>query len=551
MTIRNKVFLIVLVLFATLGAANFFIQRYVIYPSFLDLEHHEAGENLQRVFHAIDREGYHLEKFCRDWATWDDSYDFMTSGSEDFVSSNLNDDALDNISLNLMIFCDNNGTIVWSRGRDFTHNKTISIDLLAAGKIPANHLLFDVQPSEEGGKGKNGVFNTEKGPLLFATREILRSDGSGPDKGFLIMGRFLDETMLKTLKDQTRIPFDVVFPFHNADVLCNTAGINPMRIDNLSYFTQHEGEYVKACAAYRDAAGEALFGVQYLFPREITRKGIASIRYAAILIIASGAIVLVMLNMLLQAVVLRPLQSLTRHAAKLQEEGDYSLRLNLERSDEVGVLANSIDTLVQTISDRTEELKRANEKLTQLSLRDAMTGIANRRMLDTYLKQEWRRAMRDQTPISFILADVDFFKNYNDAYGHPQGDQCLIAVAAVMQGQLQRPADLAARFGGEEFAVILPDTNAAGAAHIAEMLRQAVLDLRMEHASGASPFVTISLGLVTMIPPIEDGDGGMPLLFQRADQALYEAKKSGRNRLVVWTQGQTDAFEASPASDLQ
>lgn len=551
MTIRNKVFLIVLVLFATLGAADFFIQRYVIYPSFLDLEHHEAGENLQRIFHAIDRESYHLEKFCRDWATWDDSYDFMTSGSEDFVSSNLNDDALDNISLNLMIFCDNNGTIVWSRGRDFAHKKTISIDLLAAGKIPADHLLFDVQPSEEGGKGKNGVFNTEKGPLLFATREILRSDGSGPGKGFLIMGRFLDETMLKTLKDQTRIPFDVVYPFQNADILCNTAGINPMRIDNLSYFTQHEGEYVKACAAYRDAAGEALFGVQYLFPREITRKGIDSIRYAAILVIASGAIVLVMLNVLLQAVVLRPLQSLTKHAARLQREGDYSLRLNLERSDEVGVLANSIDTMVQTISDRTEELKRANEKLTQLSLRDAMTGIANRRMLDIYLKQEWRRGMRDQTPISFILADVDFFKNYNDAYGHQQGDQCLIAVAAVMQGQLQRPADLAARYGGEEFAVILPDTDAAGAEHIAEMLRLAVLDLRMEHTSGASPFVTISLGLVTMIPPIEDGDGGMPLLFQRADQALYEAKKTGRNRLVVWTQEQADAFEASPATDLQ
>jgi diguanylate cyclase (GGDEF)-like protein len=550
MTIRNKVFLIVLVLFATLGVADFFIQRYVIYPSFLDLEHHEAGENLQRIFHAIDRESYHLEKFCRDWATWDDSYDFMTSGSEDFVSSNLNDDALDNISLNLMIFCDNNGTIIWSRGRDFVHKKTISIDLLAAGKIPTDHLLFDVQPSEEGGKGKNGVFNTEKGPLLFATREILRSDGTGPGKGFLILGRFLDETMLKALKDQTRIPFEVVYPFRNADVLCNTSGIKPMRIDKLDYFTQHEGEYVKACAAYRDAAGEALFGVQYLFPREITRKGIASIRYASILVIASGAIVLVMLNVLLQAVVLRPLQNLTRHAARLQGEGDYSLRLNLERSDEVGVLANSFDTMVQTINDRTEELKRANEKLTQLSLRDAMTGIANRRMLDIYLKQEWRRAMRDQTPISFIFADVDFFKNYNDAHGHPQGDQCLIAVAAVMQGQLQRPADLAARYGGEEFAVILPDTDAAGAAHIAEMLRQAVLDLRMEHASATGPFVTISLGLVTMIPPIEDGDGGMPLLFQGADQALYEAKKSGRNRVVVWTQEQSDAFEASPASDL-
>ena len=225
--------------------------------------------------------------------------------------------------------------------------------------------------------------------------------------------------------------------------------------------------------------------------------------------------------------------------------------LTSKQRAQLRAMANSIDTMVQTISDRTEELKRANEQLTQLSLRDAMTGIANRRMLDIYLKQEWRRAMRDQTPISFILADVDFFKNYNDTHGHQQGDQCLIAVAAVMQGQIQRPADLVARYGGEEFAVILPDTEAAGAAHMAEMLRRVVLDLRMEHASETGPFVTISLGLVTMIPPIEDGDDGMLLLFQRADQALYEAKESGRNRLVVWMQEQADTYEASAVPNLQ
>jgi CHASE4 domain. len=133
-----------------------------------------------------------------------------------------------------MIFCDSDGAIIWSRGRDFTHEKTITLDLFAKGNIPADHPLFDVHPSEEGGRGKIGVFNTER-PAAFATRKsCARTEPAQPR--FLIMGRFLDETMLKALRDQTRIPFDVVYPFHNADVLCNTAGIKPMHIDKPQLF---------------------------------------------------------------------------------------------------------------------------------------------------------------------------------------------------------------------------------------------------------------------------------------------------------------------------
>ena len=238
---------------------------------------------------------------------------------------------------------------------------------------------------------------------------------------------------------------------------------------------------------------------------------------------------------MMQAVVLRPLQRLTDHAVKLQAEGDYSLRLDLDRKDEIGVLAKSLDSLVQTINDRTVELQRANEQLTQLSLNDALTGIANRRMFDAYLKQEWRRAMREQTPLSVMLADVDHFKSYNDTYGHQQGDMCLIGVAAVMQLHMQRPADLLARYGGEEFAVILPGTDAEGARHMAEVLGQAVRDLRIDHCgSDAAPYVTLSIGVVTTIPSPEEGDGGMDMLLEQADQALYQAKKAGRNRVLAW-----------------
>ncbi|SFL44347.1 diguanylate cyclase (GGDEF) domain-containing protein [Desulfomicrobium norvegicum] len=534
MSVRAKVFTIILVLFASLGVADFFVQRFVVYPSFLELEHQQAGQNLQRIFHAIDRENYHLERICRDWATWDDTYDFMNTRSETYKTSNLYDEALDSISVNVMIYCAQDGTIVWSNARDTIQKSAISLDLLTQGRIAPDHPLLKIPGAKEGQKGITGVVNTERGPLLFATRQILRSDGSGPGNGFLVIGRILNQDMVKTLGEQTRIAFEIVYPYAKEQTLCGKKEVTYASIDNLDYFTLDEGEFVKVCGAYLDPTGLPIFGIHYLFPRDITQKGISSIRYAMVLVVSSGLLVLVLLNVLLQAVVLRPLQRLTRHAARLQQEGDYSLRIDLQRNDEVGILAKSFDNMVQTIRERTEDLKRANEQLKQLSLLDGLTGVANRRMFDNCLKQEWRRAMRDQTPIGIILADVDFFKDYNDKHGHLQGDQCLIAVAAVMQRMMQRPADLVTRFGGEEFAVILADTDAEGVTHVAEAMRQAVLDLHLEHgASQVGPFVTVSFGVASMTPRLEDGDDGMAKLLQKADNAMYQAKRSGRNRVVA------------------
>lgn len=533
MSIRAKVFTIILVLFASLGVADFFVQRFVVYPSFLELENHEAGQNLQRIFHAIDRENYHLERICRDWATWDDTHDFMTTGSQVYKTSNLYDEALDSIAVNVMLFLAQDGRIVWSNARDTEQKADMQLELAQAKSIPLDHPLIRLASGE---KGAVGIISTEHGPMLFATRRILRSDGSGPANGFLIVGRFVNPAMVETLSEQTRIPFEVVYPYVEERMACGTSGLTPASMGGLDYFTRKDGKYVRVCSAYNDSEGRPIFGIQYLFPREITQKGIASIRYAMVLVISSGLIVLIMLNVLLQAVALKPLQKLTNHAVRLRREEDYAQPLDLRRDDEVGMLAESFDSMVQTIRERTEELKRANEQLTHLSMRDGLTGIPNRRMFDDSLKQEWRRATRDKTPISIILGDVDFFKNYNDAHGHLQGDQCLIAVAAALQQQMQRPADLVARFGGEEFAVILADTDADGAEHVAKSLLQAVVDLHLEHGdSDAASCVTMSFGVASMVPEPQDGDEGMAELLRRADRAMYRSKRLGRNRVVAWS----------------
>ncbi len=174
----------------------------------------------------------------------------------------------------------------------------------------------------------------------------------------------------------------------------------------------------------------------------------------------------------------------------------------------------------------TRKLDSANRELTRLSAVDGLTGIANRRQFDEALTREWRRCLRTREPLSLLMGDVDFFKQYNDGYGHQAGDECLKAVAGTLQEKLRRPADIVARYGGEEFAVVLPDTSLEGAMLVAEAMRSGVQTLGVPHESSTFGVVTISFGVATLSPQLPEG---MPKLLSAADWALYEAKRLGRN----------------------
>jgi len=176
--------------------------------------------------------------------------------------------------------------------------------------------------------------------------------------------------------------------------------------------------------------------------------------------------------------------------------------------------------------------------LEQLALIDSLTEIPNRRRFTEVYEREWRRCMRSQKPLSLIMLDVDLFKCYNDTYGHAQGDAVLKRVAGAIQSALKRSGDFVARFGGEEFVVVLPDIDEANGWQMAEKIRQ---DVENEHIpypeSDAGPWLTVSLGGATQVPSAVDVDAG---LFEEADRCLYEAKHNGRNQ-AAWSRA------ASPA----
>lgn len=208
----------------------------------------------------------------------------------------------------------------------------------------------------------------------------------------------------------------------------------------------------------------------------------------------------------------------------------------------ISITSRRTAIIQQQVIEKTEELSKLNEQLKLLSRSDPLTGIANRRYMDETLDREWSRAIRNKTHISFILADIDCFKDYNDNYGHVIGDTCLKKVATTLEALINRPTDLVARYGGEEFALILSETE--NAASIAESCRKAIEDLQIPHGhSSVSNVITISVGLCTYEPRI-----GIQAstLIKSADKALYKAKESGRNAVRIF---QVDSQDIQAPND--
>lgn len=231
-------------------------------------------------------------------------------------------------------------------------------------------------------------------------------------------------------------------------------------------------------------------------------------------------------------------QQLILELVKLRQEVEH---LHLEKNDLEIVLettaehADGIEAQLRSsyreIGRLCRELAVANQELKRLAHVDALTGLANRRRFDQYLDRVWHQLAPTQQPLSLILCDVDFFKLYNDAYGHPAGDECLRDIAAAIHQTVKRASDLVARYGGEEMVVVLPNTDATGALTLAQTIGDRIRSLRLPHeGSKISQYVTLSLGVACHVP---QANLSCEALIADADAALYEAKRTGRDRALL------------------
>jgi diguanylate cyclase (GGDEF)-like protein len=216
--------------------------------------------------------------------------------------------------------------------------------------------------------------------------------------------------------------------------------------------------------------------------------------------------------------------------------------LDNEADEEKGFVLGAVDYITKPFKNaiviarvRTHiQIVHQMRTIERLGLVDPLTDIPNRRCFDDRINLEWRRAIRDKKPIAFMMMDVDKFKTYNDTYGHPQGDILLKAIAGVFTSVVRRPGDIAARLGGEEFGVLLPDTPLEGALEIAEEIRAKVEAVRISAVDGKITTTTISIGVVSLVP---SADTTIEAFVAKADEYLYAAKETGRNRVCSEKEG--------------
>ncbi|MCP4353549.1 MAG: diguanylate cyclase [Desulfobacterales bacterium] len=554
-TLKSKVLLILVVIFALYGAVDYAIQRLIIFPSFLRLEQYEAEQNLERSVSAIKREIHHLDSLCHDWSAWDDTYDFAVSLSHEYIKSALVLSTFTNNRLSLIYICDTKGKVLWGEIRDLKTGKKMHLPDFPEHAFPKNHPLFTYasvkKPPEE--MSAAGILVAGQVPILISSRPILTSDNKGPIRGYIIMGRFLNDDIVKTLASQIRVDFGIL-PGKNGLLPDGIKKTDPQIGEYKYLFKKADKNYLLIYAPFPDINGGTAFWIKTKIPRKIIKKGVIAIQYALMSNLAAGLIVLTVMLLLFQKTIIGPVTRLTNHILLIKKNRDFSIRFSMNRKDEIGALAGEFDRMLEQIDMQTRELaklnenlksdiakrmeveealQKANQELKTIANVDGLTQIANRRRFDEFLDMQWKQMRRDKKILSLILCDIDFFKLYNDTYGHQPGDDCLRSVAQVIYRNLKRPSDLAARYGGEEFAMILPDTNPVGAFYVAEKIRKEVQELRISHArSPIYQYVTLSLGIYSVVP---NQRSSQELLIETADMALYEAKKQGRNRSILKT----------------
>ncbi|MDN3556250.1 GGDEF domain-containing protein [Halomonas maura] len=489
------------------------IARYQIAPILLEDESRYASDELDRIERALGNERDHLQSLVEDWAWWDDTYAFVGGTRPEYVDSNLYAGALETLGVQLMAFFTTDGSPYWTAGFDRQ-----GAFWSCAGQPDAcegSRELTDRLGSRIGqglDERTHSWLWAGDAPALIALTPILKSQEDAPANGWLAMVMPLSEALVAQLSETTGIELTL----HGQPLEGSQADD---RLERLSPTRMRVTRDLPALPA-----GQAL-RLEATLPRQRYQASLETFRFALVWTAGVLAVTLIVVLLLLERMILRPLRDFARFTQQLEphDPGQQTPEALIGRKDEIGILARAFQHL------RNRHCHQ-QDLLLQLSQHDALTGLANRRLLDEHLAAALAQAAKGEHGVTLLLVDIDHFKAYNDHFGHPAGDACLKTIAETMRRHFSRPGQLVARTGGEEFTVVLPGAPAEAGPRMAESLRAAVEQLAIPHHP--YPRVTISVGVSHVAP-------GQALaaesLIESADAALYAAKRTGRNRVQVET----------------
>lgn len=528
LSLSNKLIAILAVglLLAFLGQIG---TRYLFeIPNLLTLEAESDVKAIEQVRLAIFRLQQSLSLSARNHAAWDDTYEFIQSAEDEpvfekYVEANLDDDTLELLDTDGVVFVDGEGKVKFAFERDRIGENVNLASKFQPPNVEAEH-RYRENGEVEDELISEGIFQSNIGPVMFAAGHIVTNDRPFPaPMGTIIFWRLLDQSFFNTISRglQTGIDF-----FSIPEIAENT------RQMRLLEELRDSGSWQLP----RDANGKlhwVLHDNQHkaiiLIEQSANKRGFSQAIVSSSVVVgfACSALILTILVLFFSRTVITRLLEARKLMLEIINTGDYGRRLPAGKSDELDSMFSQFNQLLEYIQTQNRELVEQNKTLAELSEQDALTGISNRRYLDEVLDRTWRQCARSGKMMSVLMIDVDYFKPYNDTYGHPAGDKVLVQIAQTLQHNLHRATDYLARYGGEEFCVVLTDTNNSAAMSVAERLRLEIQNLRIRSdVSKCADVVTVSIGVATFMPEAKVHDINM---VKAADEALYEAKALGRN----------------------
>ncbi|MEX0776441.1 MAG: CHASE4 domain-containing protein [Phycisphaeraceae bacterium] len=371
MRLRPKIFLVLTAVLAAALVAILAIQNLVVYPSFVELEREEALKDWERCRQAIEREVEHLSALGLDWGSWDDTYKFVQGQMPTYYEANIaKDQWFADQRIDVFYACRPDGTVYWGRALDLDALTPVNFAWLPPDRLPAEHPLLAVQDDKE--SHVSGLVMTERGLMMIVSRPILTSQWEGPRAGVLIFGRLLSEEYLAEIRAQTRVDFTVIAANDPAIPAEAQAAMAQVLAGDEPVLEAYSRQQQMVRGVLKDVAGKPIAVIQADVPRHITAKGNRATLFASISLVVAGLVALLVLIVSLRRIVINPLVRLTRHATQIAGSGDMHRRIQIDRGDELGVLAHEFNQMLVKLEDyRTQALAMSR----QAGMAEVTTGV--------------------------------------------------------------------------------------------------------------------------------------------------------------------------------
>lgn len=515
MGLRAKILLAFLLCFGLMGGLSLAQLRWRMDTEFAQVERADLVESMGHILKVMDASVGALASQTRDWAEWTDMYDYVRAPArhQDWLRHNLDSNALDTADLSFVDVLDAHGHVLHA-----VRSQGASASDWRLPVAVRTSLLQKLQDAR--GSAQCGLLPGFTHFALLCASRVTRSDRSGDMVGAVLMGRVLDTRRLAQWQEQTGYGLRLLGPLDMPEGVQWWNDVTPVhRLGPREMAVRMRSDTSWMYAPLTDVNGTLAAILEVDVPRELfARIQVVQRRVLAQTVISAVGIAVV-LALAVHWLVVRRLRRIKDQLQTLASAAAWERRIDVRGRDELGVLASEVNLMLEMIEAQVKDL-------TAQSMTDTLTGLPNRRAFDMRLALEFGRARRQAQPLALLVIDVDYFKRYNDRYGHPAGDAALRTVSEVLCAACGRTIDLAARLGGEEFAVLLPATPMDGAVDVARRIRQLLAAKAVPHAdSEVDAHLTLSVGIAAILPV----DGSAHALVERADRALYAAKTQGRN----------------------